>query len=131
MTDTTTPPVDDAPAEQPKTLLPIPVFDTATLPAHPPRFYVYEDALHASTIDGETWVIPLRVKSKIIPEIEDLGDSLEQLQALATIRGDEGLSEALDEMDIIDAREIARKFFQAFFEKEQARLGESFGSSDS
>jgi hypothetical protein len=129
MTDTSAPPAAPPEPQQQITLLPIPVYDDATLPANPPRFFVYQDALHASTIDDEKWVIPLRVKARIVAEIEHLDTSLDQLQALASIRGDEGLSDALDEMDIIDAREIARKFFQAFNEKEEARLGESFGSS--
>ena len=126
MTEDVTAPAED---EQKSELLPVPVFTHETLLAVPPRFYVLDDALHATTVDGAKFVIPLRVPTKHVAEIEDLGSALDQLRALAELRLDPVLPEALDEMDIIDAREIARKFFQAFTEKEQARLGESFGSS--
>jgi hypothetical protein len=128
MADEVTPTPD---AEPKRELIPIPVYTDATLPANPPRFYVYQDALHATTGADEKYVIPLAIKARFIPEVEDLPTSREQLQALATLRGDADLPEALDEMDAIDARELARKFFQAFHEKEEARLGESYGSSSS
>jgi hypothetical protein len=112
--------------EQPKkTLQPVPVLDT--MPQKPPRFFVHEDALHARDLDVQ---IQLRIKSRFVDEIEGQAP-LDQLRTLAQLRLEDDLVEALDEMDYIDAGELALKFWQAFHEKEQARLGESFGSSDS
>jgi len=127
MTDKTDAAPEPAEEAKPKrTLIPIRVLEQ--VPSDPPRFYVHADELHA-TIEGAERVLPLRIPMKFVEEIADM-PPLEQLRILTELRGDEGYPEILDEMDFIDAQELAMKFFQAFHEKEAARLGESFSSSD-
>lgn len=133
MTDTTAaaepPAPEDKPDKsvepEPKRLIPIPVHDS--MPRKPPQFFVHEDALHATDLGLQ---ISLQVKTRFVEEL--VGHSpLEQLRILTQLRDEEPLTEAIDEMDFIDASELASKFFQAFHEKEEARLGESFSSSGS
>jgi len=111
--------------EPKKTLIPVPVFDS--MPRKPPSFFVCDDALHATSLGLQ---ISLHIKTRFVEELAGNG-TLEQLRILSQIRGEESLTEAIDDMDFIDASELASKFFQAFHEKEEARLGESFSSSDS
>ena len=110
-----------------RTLIPIPVFEKAPAGVAP-RFMVVGGALVAQSDEGE-FVISLKVPTKVVPLMEDLSP-LEQIKVLLQSRGAEEDIERLGELDIIDSREIARKFFQAFGEKEEARLGESFTSSE-
>lgn len=118
------------PAEEPqKVLIPIPVLEKE--PAkNPPKFAVVDDALVAQTESG-----PLRLALKVpmrwLDELDLITTYFEQLVLILQKRGDEETLERLYDMDMIDAREIARKFSQATSEKEQARVGESFRSSDS
>lgn len=127
MTDTVEP--VEAPEETPKVLIPIPVLEKK--PArNPPKFYVLDDTLVAQT-DSEPLCLALKVPMRWLPELDEISTYFEQLEFILQRRGDEETLERLYDMDIIDAREIARKFSQATSEKEQARLGESYRSSDS
>lgn len=114
--------------EKPKVLIPIPVL--AKLPAKDvPRFAVVNDELVAQT-DGEPLRFSLKVPMRLLRQLQEVPTYWEELEVILQSRGDEEALERLYDLDTIDAREIARKFSQAYQEKEQARLGESFSSSD-
>lgn len=102
----------------------------AKVPAKKPPYFVAGDTFYAQTPDGELR-IPLRFKTKLLRSIRDAGDEIDQLFALLGGLGDEATAAALDELDIFDTTEIAEKYFQAWQEKNEARLGESSGSSTS
>lgn len=128
MTDTT--PAETMQEEEDddtRVLIPVPVLDAE--PAEKPKFYVFNDALVAQTGEGELR-LSLKIKTKLVPVMEDKPPR-EQFDILLQAREEHHLIDFLDELDIVDSREIVRKFFQAFGEKQQARLGESFSSSHS
>ncbi len=102
-------------------ITPVPVLEK--IPAKKPRFFVAGDAFFAQTDDGEL-KIPLRFKTKLLRSIRDAGDELDQLFALLDGLGDAATAEALDELDIFETTEIATTYFQAWQEKNEARLGE-------
>lgn len=114
---------DEAPEVEP-----VPVLTKA--PAKKPKYMVVGDAFYAQTDDGELRV-PLRFKTKLVRSIRDLEDELDQLFALLEGLGDKSTAEALDELDIFETTEIAEKYFQAWQEKNEARLGEAVRSSRS
>ncbi|GAA3947850.1 hypothetical protein [Microbacterium soli] len=107
---------------------PIPVH--AKAPARKPKHMVVGDTFYTQTPDGELR-IPLRFKTKLLRVIRDLPDEIDQLFALLDGLGDKATSEALDELDIFDTTEVAEKYFQAWQEKNEARLGEAQRSSRS
>lgn len=114
-------------AEAPE-IEPIPTFDKA--PAKKPKHLVVGETFYTQTSDGELR-IPLRFKTKLLRAIRDTGDELDQLFALVNGLGDEATAAALDELDIFETTEIAEKYFQAWQEKNEARLGELSRSSNS
>lgn len=116
-TETETPEVD-----------PIPVLEK--VPAKKPKHFVAGDTFYTQTGDGQL-TIPLRFKTKLVRSIRDAGDELDQLFALLDGLGDKTTAERLDELDIFETTEIAERFFQAWQEKNEARLGEAQRSSRS
>ncbi|MDZ4045177.1 MAG: hypothetical protein U1E32_05290 [Rhodoglobus sp.] len=124
----------------PKTKLvvePIPVFSAE--PEEKPRYYVINDVLVGQTKDGEIR-LPLHVPFRLIGLIEDLSPR-EQLYIVLRDRGEPNwfrrmigwrkgkrLVQAIENLDAVDSWEVVRKFWQAFGEKEQARVGESLRS---
>lgn len=128
MTDeTNTPEAEPKKAELP----PVPVFDHE--PAEAPLHMVVTGGLGATFVaqsDRGEFRISLRVPEKVIRMMEDLTQRDQfDLMLKATDQGD--LVEKLGDLDSIDAKILRSKFFQAHYEREQARLGEFFGSSDS
>lgn len=115
--------IDEAPEAEP-----VPVLER--IPAKKPKYFVAGDRFYAQTDDGELQV-PLRFKTKLVRAIRDLDDELDQLFALLEGLGDKSTAEALDELDIFETTEIAEKYFQAWQEKNEARLGEAQRSSTS
>lgn len=111
---------------------PIPVFDDERAAGKTkPKFFVAGSTFFAQTDDGEL-KIPLRFKTKLVRLIRDMpGDELDQLFALLDGLGDQETADALDELDIFETTEIAEAYFQAWQEKNEARLGESQRSSNS
>jgi hypothetical protein len=90
---------------------------------------VIGDTFIAQSEQGEI-KIPLTFKTKLIRAMpDDLLDLLDQVYYLCA--GDTKLIARFDELDITESRTIARKMFQAFRERQQARLGESRRSSAS
>lgn len=114
--------------EEAATTEPVPVL--VKVPAKKPKYFVAGDRFYAQTDDGELQV-PLRFKTKLVRAIRDLDDELDQLFALLEGLGDKDTAAALDELDIFETTEIAEKYFQAWQEKNEARLGESQRSSRS
>lgn len=110
------------------TVEPIPVHEKA--PAKKPKHMVVGETYYTQTADGELR-IPLRFKTKLLRAIRDSGDEIDQLFALLGGLGDKATTEALDELDIFETTEIAEKYFQAWQEKNEARLGEASRSSNS
>jgi hypothetical protein len=105
--------VDAAPA--------IPVFEEVDAPELvKPKYMVVGNTFIAQTEEGEIRVL-LAWKTKVIRNTP-LG--LDLLGQLFYLIGEESeTAKVLDELDIVDAREVADKLFQAFQEKQQARLG--------
>jgi hypothetical protein len=93
-----------------------------------PKYMVVGDKFVAQSEQGELW-FPMSFKTKafrLMPEdLELIG------QVFYLCADDQKLLEKLDELDIEDSREIARKFFTAYRERQRARLGESGRSSRS
>lgn len=109
---------------------PIPVLTTVPKAKKPP-YFVAGDHFFAQSEEGEI-KIPLRFKTKLIRTITRGGDTdeAEQLFMLVEGLGDKATSEKLDELDFLDTTEIALRFFQAWEEKNEARLGELRRSSN-
>lgn len=120
---------DETPAIDPDddTVDPIPLFESEPK-SNKPRYMVVGNVFVAQSDDGEV-KIPLRFKTKLIREIRDLPDEMDQVFALLAGIGDRKTADQLDELDIYDTAELVTKFFQAFQEKQKARLGESSRSS--
>lgn len=114
--------------EETAEVTPIPV--VAKAPAKKPKHLVVAETFYTQTSDGELR-IPLRFKTKLLRAIRDSGDELDQLFALLAGLGDEATAASLDELDIFETTEIAEKYFQAWQEKNEARLGELQRSSSS
>lgn len=95
-----------------------------------PKFQVVDDHFIAQTDEGEL-KIPLRFKTKLLRKIREVPDELDQVFALLDGLGDKVTAEKIDELDVLDATELVSEYFDAWAKKNQARLGESSGSSDS
>lgn len=121
---------DDKPDLSPepkKELIPIQFLDKEPRGKTPP-YMVIGDEFVAQSTQGE-FRVSLRIPVRTVREMEDHSDD-EQLKMLLQSRGDEDALNRLEELDdILDYREIVRKFWQAFAERQLARLGESFRSS--
>lgn len=109
-------------------LIPIPTLE-AKPDENPPRFYILGSDLICQTDEGEL-TLSLKIKTKLQPELEDLPPR-QQLYIVLRSHGRDDLVETIEELDLVDSREIVRKYFQAFGQRNDARLGESFGSSPS
>jgi hypothetical protein len=124
---------DDTPVDEPKLdepelfLKPIPVLEEK--PAAPDRFYVLGTDLVCQTEEGEL-ELSLKIKTKLQVELEDKTPR-EQLYIVLRSQGRDEQVELIEELDLIDSREIVRKYWQAFGERNEARLGESLSSSPS
>lgn len=127
-------PTPDLPVSEPSLdepdiyLIPIPMLDTKPA-ADPPRFYILGSDLICQSDEGEL-VLSLKIKTKLQSELEDLPPR-DQLYIVLRSHGREDLVDKIEELDLVDSREIVRKYFQAFGQRNDARLGESFGSSPS
>lgn len=109
--------------------IPVPVFNADTRPQNAPPFMVVDGIFIAQTEVGE-FSTALRIPEKTIRLMEELLQR-EQFEFLLKSRHEDAKVELLGEMDSIEAKALRSKYFQAHFEREQARLGELFGSSDS
>lgn len=128
MDDDNTPALD-APSPEPEKINPVPVYTDETRPANPPDHMVVGDNFVAQTEQGE-FVTSLRIPERTMEAISGI-PVRDQFMILLSDRGQSDWLEKIGELDSIDAKILRAKFTQAHYEREQARLGESFGSSDS
>lgn len=131
MSDEPTPDVDPAaePSLQEPTvfLKPIPVYEDT--PDEADRFYVIGSDLYC-LVDDLTIRLSLKIKQRLEAELEDKTPR-EQLYLVLRNQGNDQLVDVIEDLDIVDSREVVRKYWQAFGERNQARLGESLSSSPS
>lgn len=127
MSDDPTPDTEPALDEPTVFLIPIPVLDER--PEAPERFYVHGTDLICQTEDGPL-ELSLRIKTRLQAELEDKPPR-EQLYIVLRSHGRDDQVEAIEDLDLIDSREIVRKYWQAFGGRNDARLGESLSSSPS
>lgn len=123
---------------------PIPILEPEEVPEFSkPPFMVAGATFYAQTDRGE-FAVPLSLSTKLIRNMP-LG--LDQLSALWYILGatdsrpqvedangevrNTPKQDFIDELDVVESRLIAAKYFQAFNERQDARLGESRRSSRS
>lgn len=107
----------------------VPVFDKT--PAKKPKHMVVGETFITQTADGELQV-PLRFKTKLFRKlVKSDGDEVEQFLDLIEGIGDESTLEAVDELDIFEAAQMAGAYFTAWREKQQATPGEPRRSSRS
>ncbi|HEY8589607.1 MAG TPA: hypothetical protein VIL55_08655 [Naasia sp.] len=108
---------------------PVPVFDEVPAKKAPkPQYMVVGDHFYGQTDEGEIR-IPLRFRTKIFRAIRDAGDEVDQLFALLDNLGEADTAAKFDELDVLDTMEFATVYFQAWQEKNEARLGEARRSS--
>lgn len=105
------------------------VFDDDKAPEfEKPRYMVVGSKFIAQSEQGEIH-LPMSFKTRLF---RLMPDNLELIGQVFYLNADnQKVLEQLDELDIEDSREIARKYFQAYQERQQARLGESARSSRS
>lgn len=111
---------------------PIPVH--ATLPkGTKPKYFVAGNTFYAQMEDGWELAAPIKLSVRTVRTLRDMGeeDELDQLVKLFELLGDPDTVEKLIDADFLDATEAALKYFQAWEEKNEARLGELQRSSRS
>ena len=107
----------------------VPVFDKT--PKTKPRFMVVGETFVAQTADGELKV-PLRFKTKLFRKlVKSDADEVEMFMDLIEGIGDSSTLNAIDELDIFEAVEIAGAYFKGWKARQQATVGEAARSSRS
>lgn len=110
---------------------PIPVFEETPTKRPKPKYFVAGSTFFAQMSDWELKV-PVKLSARTVKTLRDTvgdEDEFDQLVRLFGILGDETTVERLLDEDFIDATEAAIAFFQAWQEKNEARLGELSRSS--
>lgn len=123
--------IDETAPETPE-VDPIPVLDK--VPAKKPKYFVAGTTFYAQMDDGWELAAPVKLSTRTVKKLRDTDtnmDELDQLVMLFQLLGDETVVEQLLDADFIDATEAALKYFQAWEEKNEARLGELQRSSRS
>ena len=113
---------------------PLPVFDTVPSKAKKPKYFVAGTTFYAQMDDGWELAAPIKLSTRTVRQLRAIGDDadeLDQLVKLFELLGDEQVVERLLDADFIDATEAALRYFQAWEEKNEARLGELLRSSSS
>jgi hypothetical protein len=117
---------DETPDEQVETKRdPIPVVEK--IPSKKPKYFVAGTTFYAQMDDGWELAAPVKLSTrnvKKLRESDDGADELDQLVKLFEILGDAETVEKLLDADFVDATETALRYFQAWEEKNEARLGE-------
>ena len=124
--------IDTTDTTEPEQREPIPVFDAA--PKTKPKYFVAGTTFFAQMEDGWELAAPIKLSVRTLKKIQsatDEADELDQLIMLFTLLGDEETVEKLQDNDFVDAMETALKYFQAWEEKNEARLGKLSRSSRS
>jgi hypothetical protein len=115
--------------EKTKPTPPVPIFTSDTRPVTPPPFMVVGDDFVAQTEAGE-FTTSLRISERVAIAMGNL-TMRDQFNLMLEARDQGEWAEMILDLDETDAVILRSKFFQAHSERQQARLGESFGSSDS
>jgi len=128
---TTEPGADEQPAEaeKPKYEL-IPIEVLTERPEVPPQFYMLGSDLIAQTDEGEI-VMSLKIKTSNAEKFDAIPTNRKRLEAILKANGQEKVLKVLAELDILDTGTIVDKWYQAWDQRNAARLGESFRSSTS
>lgn len=128
---TETVPAEEQPTTPQRT--PIPVVDTIPTKAKKPKYFVAGNTFYAQMEDGWELAVPIKLSVRTVRDLRDMDDDeeLDQLVKLFEILGDGDTVEKLIDGDFLDATEAALKYFQAWEEKNEARLGELLRSSSS
>jgi len=124
--------VDEAPLVEASPrfeLIPIEVLDERP-GANPPKFYILGSDLVAQTDEGQL-TLSLRIKSKNADKFDNIEGRRKRLDAILEANNQKAVSKTLDELDVIDTGEIVQKWYQAWDQRNEARLGESFRSLSS
>lgn len=118
---------DEAPEVQP-----IPVLEK--VPAKKPKYFVAGNTFYAQMEDGWELVAPIKLSGRTVRKLRDATeekglDEFDQLIMLFELLGDAEIVEKLLDNDFVDSTDTALKYFQAWEEKNEARLGELQRSS--
>jgi len=119
---------EDAPKREP-----LPVFENPPAKGKKPKYFVAGATFYAQMDDGWELAAPIKLSARTVRDMQSIGDAdeLEQMVKLFTILGDDATVERLLDADFVDAMEAALRYFQAWEEKNEARLGELLRSSHS
>lgn len=125
--------VEDAETEE-TVREPIQVFDT--VPRTKPKYFVAGTTFFAQMEDGWELAAPIKLSGRNVRELRNATDEgdldeFDQLVKLFELLGDSDVVERLLDNDFVDSTETALKYFQAWEEKNEARLGELSRSSRS
>ena len=111
---------------------PIPVLDK--VPAKKPKYFVAGTTFYAQMEDGWELAAPIKLSGRTVRKLRDATaekglDEFDQLIMLFELLGDADVVERLLDNDFVDSTETALKYFQAWEEKNEVRLGELQRSS--
>lgn len=113
---------------------PLQVFDKPPTAAKKPKYFVAGTTFYAQMDDGWELSVPIKLSARTVRDLQSIGgdgDELEQLVKLFELLGNQETVERLLDADFVDAMEAALRYFQAWEEKNEARLGELLRSSRS
>lgn len=111
---------------------PIPVLSEPPTVGVKPKYFVAGTTFFAQMEDGWELSAPVKLSTRMVRQLrsfEDEADELEQLVKLFQLLGNEETVERLLDADFVDAMETALRYFQAWEEKNEVRLGELRRSS--
>ena len=111
---------------------PIPVFDAE--PVKKPKYFVAGNTFFAQMEDGWELQAPVKLSVRNVKKIQSLdpdADELDQLVRLFELLGNTEVVDKLMDADFLDSMQTAMAYFQAWEEKNEARLGELQRSSRS
>lgn len=130
---TTTETTEDVELEAPKRE-PLPVYDAVPTKAKKPKYFVAGTMFYAQMDDGWELSAPIKLSARTVRDMQSIGadaDELDQLVKLFELLGNQETVEKLLDNDFVDSMEAALRYFQAWEEKNEARLGELLRSSSS
>lgn len=125
--------VEDTEAQE-QAVEPIPVFDST--PTTKPKYFVAGTTFYAQMEDGWELEAPIKLSGRNVRKLRDATaeqglDEFDQLVMLFELLGNAEVVDRLLDNDFVDSTEAALKYFQAWEEKNEARLGELSRSSRS
>lgn len=120
--------------EEDQAVEPIPVFED--VPSTKPKYFVAGATFYAQMEDGWELAAPVKLSGRTVKKLRDATaaeglDEFDQLVMLFELLGNADTVEALLDNDFVDSTETALRYFQAWEEKNEVRLGELSRSSRS